>query len=215
LKKEESSNIHMMNCSAKTTWQNLAVPICIEIPENDCEKALNTENIGEILSACEFEFSKPENAIKITEEGILIQGLSVKVTEDTKVVTKSLPIVIYSNKKVTVTLDGQVEISYPAIENVTPKILVTKLAKTDLITLLARTIWTTFWRDFDFERYIKFINLGLLAIFSPVSLTALIVACCNRKKVGIERKAKRGKKSKKERKDTEKENLRLLQRARK
>ena len=216
--KELGSSIKLVNCSYMTKWQAESMPICHEEAESTCEKALTQEVISDILAHCDFTFTHPEPVIKVSDNGLLIQGISIKAHEDGRTINKPLPLLIYSNKQIMVMVGEDTELTFPAIERIpNPRILTTKLSKTEILQLSTRALWSTFWRTLDIPDYLSYLNLALVIIFGPMSSVALCMNCCcksKRKNRHIEMRSSRNKKmTKKEKKERTETNLRLLNRA--
>jgi hypothetical protein len=221
LRKDDTSTIKLMNCTHLTNWQTKSTPVCLtDDADSDCETALTANQISDIISTCEFQYINPDPVVSLTGNGLLVQGLTTTAYEDNKPITKGLPIVMYSNKPVLVRIAGKTDITFPAIEEVVPKILTTKLSKIDLLALSTRALWSVFWRDFDLNDYLEYINLALNLLFIPLSfisfcMTCACCKCCKRKKKhsSIERRSRRSIMSKEEKKELQERNKRLLSRA--
>ncbi len=86
-----STIVKLLNCSTDLRWINAKAPVCQEIPLSDlCKEGLMMDNIDKILEGCHFTYSKPPIAIRLLDEGILVQGENLTVTEDGRAIYESL-----------------------------------------------------------------------------------------------------------------------------
>jgi len=110
VKSLESQSIHALICSSEDILQvSEAVPLCKENTNYvSCIKNLLHQDIDDTISACKFSFvDEIPLAIRLNDDGILIQGSDIQIANDGKIIFEALPLVIYPANRIVVTQNGE------------------------------------------------------------------------------------------------------------
>jgi len=206
-----STIVKLLNCSTDLRWINAKAPVCQEIPLSDlCKEGLMMDNIDKILEGCHFTYSKPPIAIRLLDEGILVQGENLTVTEDGRAIYEITPYVIYSDKQVKISKVGQ-ELIFPAL--VTPSvntIVKSRLTSVNILLMKNKAFWDELSFTFNIHDYIEWIAIFIEGILAPMTLCGICLGLKNR----VTQRQQRKIVAKQKRKQNQKETKALLRSAR-
>ena len=206
-----STIVKLLNCSTDLIWINEKAPVCQEIPLPDlCKEGLMMDNIEKVLEGCHFTYSKPPIAIRLLDDGILIQGENLTVTEDGRAIYESTPYVIYSDKQVKISKVGQ-ELIFPALTTPSVKTIVkSRLTQLHILTMKNKAFWDELFFNFNIHDYIEWIALFIEGILAPMALCGICLGLKNK----VTQRQQRKIVAKQKRKQNQKETKALLRSAR-
>jgi hypothetical protein len=151
-----------------------------------CSKALESENLDAIINDCNFERVPPVPVLRLHDEGILVMAPNTKIREDSRVLYQSIPIVIYSNNIITVTIDGE-EMTFPPLVPIKySQILTTRLFRIQINSLVAKVDAAEYWDNLGRETYMDNLLLALQALFEPLAVAGLGFTCYIKGKIRIQ-----------------------------
>jgi hypothetical protein len=180
---EGSGYLKLAHYGETVSWDSEEVPMCklTDLPE-PCSKALESENLDAIINDCKFERVPPVPVLRLHDEGILVMAPNAKIREDTRVLYQSIPIVIYSNNLITVTIDGE-EMTFPPLVPIKySQILTTRLFRIQINALIEKVDTAEYWENFGRETYMDYLLLALQAVFGPLAVGGLGFTCYIKRK---------------------------------
>jgi hypothetical protein len=120
--------------------------------------------------------------MRLHDEGILVMAPNAKIREDTRVLYQSIPIVIYSNNMITVTIDGE-EMTFPPLVPIKySQILTTRFFRIQINALIEKVDTAEYWENFGRETYMDYLLLALQAVFGPLAVGGLGFTCYIKRK---------------------------------
>ena len=210
---ENKNTVNLFNCTSHMAWSSAEKPLCVEVPPTQCEKALGTNDITDIINECHFQHLTPEPVVRVIEDGIMILSKDTVVTDGIKIITKTPPYILYTNNNVSIQLPDDTVLYIHAGNKVdNPKMVTSQISKMELVNLSIQTWWDCFWREFNILDYMEYLALVLSGITAPCAL----FSCLMKRKRGRKRTAPkplRKKETASDRRAKRKENNRLLERA--
>ena len=103
--------------------------------EKNCAKALEVEDIDDIIKSCNFTWDTPPLAINLGEGGILVQSES-EVSTGSKLIGDDPPFIIYSPENVMIR-EGMLELNFPPDLNISQlNVIKSKLTDEDIDKLV-------------------------------------------------------------------------------
>ncbi len=176
----DSTDAPIASTSALLPIMDYDEPI-VSAPLSDlCKEGLMMDNIDKILEGCHFSYSKPPIAIRLLDEGILVQGENLTVTEDGRAIYEITPYVIYSDKQVKISKVGQ-ELIFPAL--VTPSInaiVKSRLTNVNILLMKNKAFWDELSFTFNIHDYIEWIAIFIEGILAPMTLCGICLGLKNR-----------------------------------
>ena len=169
-----STIVKLFSCTSDLIWVDEQAPLCseLELPSL-CRDGLMMENIDNIIKGCQFTYLNPPNAIRLKDEGILVQGENFTLKEGGQDIYESAPYVIYTDK--TVIVKGlKFELTFPSLT--TPKskkILRSRLSLIQKLNLHSKVFWDHLYATFDIHEHIDWIAIFSEAIIFPIALCGL------------------------------------------
>jgi hypothetical protein len=200
-KEADSTVVQLLNCSTDLIYVNENAPTCKEIPlEEDCKNGLKIDDIDKILKFCYFSYITPPIAVRLLDDGILILGSDLTVTNYGKTLYQHPPYVLYTTSEVKISTESQ-ELIFPALTTpVTPNILSTRLTMAQILQLQSKAYWDNTIYNLDVNEH-----LDLLALFIEVIMVPfLAISMC----IGIRNKVAQVKSAKQISKKLKKRNQR-------
>ena len=203
--------VKLLNCSNDLVWINDKAPICHEIPLPDlCKDGLKMDSIEKILEGCYFTYSKPPIAIRLIDEGILVQGSNLTVTEDGRAIYEATPYIIYSDKEVKISKFGQ-ELVFPALAiPAVRSIARSRLTNLNILSMKNKAFWDELLYTFNIHDYIEWIAIGIEALLAPLVFCGICLGLKNK----VTRIQQQKKLTKSKRKQNQKETKALLRSSR-
>jgi len=203
--------VKLLNCSNDLVWINDKAPICHEIPLPDlCKDGLKMDSIEKILEGCYFTYSKPPIAIRLKDEGILVQGSNLTVTEDGRAIYEATPYIIYSDKEVKISKFGQ-ELVFPALAiPAVRSIARSRLTNLNILSMKNKAFWDELLYTFNIHDYIEWIAIGIEALLAPLVFCGICLGLKNK----VTRIQQQKKLTKSKRKQNQKETKALLRSSR-
>jgi hypothetical protein len=201
----DNSGLHKYNCGSKENL-NRDVPVCKLVVEPKCTDALLANEVSTAVQKCSFDYAETED-IKVLEKTILAENAYSKVSEDgTKIFpAPTFPCAIYSNKKITVEVDGKsYEVS--GYKNMEEKIETTAVSAANLLLLQVKVA-------LQYQSYPRIIAIVLhfMQITSLIASIIIIVRYVKKQKRHLKKHISRsGKTCKTTRKENYTENKKLL-----
>ena len=193
VKIKESAQIKLLNCTINQ-WENVEFPFCaLREVEKDCAKALEVEDIDEIIESCNFTWDTPPLAINLGEGGILIQ-IEADVSTDNKIIGDDPPFIICSPDNVLIR-EGILELNFPPDLNIsTLNVIKSKLTEDDINKLINQYQWNLFWENFSWDMWFRFGILSLQIITLPLTIFGIYMNCSQRMELKILKREKTQKK---------------------
>ena len=146
--------------------------------------------IEDAISNCKFEYREVATVTRLNTEELLVQGSEeVHVSEGQKVIFQSLPLVIGSEEKVTISIENGEEYEYYGSGTKQTGIKTSKLSKTQINLLLIKATWDETIRGFSIHDYVEYIALLLQLLFAPLTIVAVILACLAKRRHTQKKKA--------------------------
>ena len=155
------------------------VPICGKVEDmQTCLRKLERHEFDDVISNCKFEYREVPTVQRLDTEELLVQGSEdIHVSEGQKVIFQSLPLVIGSESKVTISIENGEEYEYYGSGIKQTGIKISKLSKTQINLLLIKATWDETIRGFSIHDYVEYIALLLQLLFAPLTIVAVILAC--------------------------------------
>jgi len=169
-----STVIKLVNCTSDLIWVDEKAPICsdLELPSL-CRDGLMMDNIDNIIKGCQFTYLNPPNAIRLQDEGLLIQGENFTLKEGGHDIYLPAPYIMYTDKEVIVK-GLTFELTFPAFT--TPKsksILKSRLSQLQIFNLQSKAFWDHLYATFDIHEHIDWIAILAEIIIFPIALCGL------------------------------------------
>jgi hypothetical protein len=183
------SNIQILSCDLYAF--NLEdIPACSTFDlKEECEKALQANDIYEIISQCKFTEEIPHPIVQANKGSFLIQGNSELVvsqqvnTEYIPLPSSSPPLVVFSPNTLKITVRDQ-EWVMSSISKVTAlKIVKSLLSQKDIQSLVSKYYYQELWDDMDGEDYVRNLLVVLQVILYPVAILGLAIGIKARKQL--------------------------------
>ena len=185
----ENQEIMLLLCKDDIDLVHPEVPICSKVDDmHKCLVHLLRHEIDDAIANCKFEYREVTTVTRLETEELLIQGnTDTQVTEGQKVIFQSLPLVIGSKEKVTISIKNGEEYEYHGSGTKQIGIKVSKLSKIQINLLLIKATWDDAVRGFSIHDYVEYLALLLQLLFAPLTIVAVVLACVakrnhNRKK---------------------------------
>ena len=177
----DSTIVTLLNCTTTVEWVNSKAPFCHKVKlEENCKAGLMTGDTTKVLKYCLFKYATPPSAIRLIDNGILIQQLGLTVTNGGKTVYNVPPYVLYSNKEVKVSSEDE-ELVFPALTNfLVEKTLISRLTAIDILAMHSKCYWDTLWLEFDWTEYIDWAALCLGGLLVPLTFCGICLGCRNK-----------------------------------
>jgi hypothetical protein len=178
----DTTLVKLLNCTNTLKWINQHAPVCHELPfDENCKKGLVAEDTPKVLKNCLFMYSSPPSAIRLIDNGILIQKAGLTVTDGGRTVYQSPPYILYTKKEVKVAMKGE-ELIFPALTIPTVENIVTsRLTALEILAMMTKCFWDTFWINFDYTEYLDWFAIGVEGIILlPLSIVGICLGCKNR-----------------------------------
>ena len=176
---KETAQIKLLNCTVNN-WKNSDFPFCaLKDMQKDCAKALEMDDIDEIISNCNFTWDTPPLAINLGEGGILLQ-VEADVNSGSKVIGDDPPFIIYSPENVIIR-EGTLELNFPPDMNITTFSLIkSKLTDDDIEKLVTQYHWNLFWENFSWDMWFRFGIFFIQIVTLPLTLLGIYLGCSQR-----------------------------------
>lgn len=210
VKKTGELKLHSMTCESSVDL-NQEAPLCqISILDTLCSAALIRNDLENILYTCTFTKDDEQTEhCRTLDDGIYVGAQDLSMADGTKVVYSAPPVIIYSNKEVTLTQHDGKEIKYPAvIAFAEQKVVVTSLSLLQISMVKTKGMWADFQEKFDYMEWINYTSWAVQAALLPLTFIGMILACRTRKQM---RKTVKIVTKKRQNKANARENARLLE----
>ena len=178
LAKESNTNkYHLLICEdieEKT-------PICS--PSNEyltCISALEQQDVDLAIRSCKFEYGSDSIAVRLQNEGILVQGEFLNVMQGTVALIQKPPLVIYSNSEIKVSNLIEEMVFKPTIQFLEQKVETSKITGLQLAAMKVRAYWHFIWSSIQSSEILNYISIIIEAIFAPLTLVGLCLGCRKR-----------------------------------
>ena len=170
-----STTVKLLSCSSDLTWVNENAPLCseLELPTL-CKEGLMMDNINNIIKGCKLTYLNPPNAIRLQDEGLLIQGENFTLKEGGKDVYEPSPYIVYTDKEVVVK-GLTFEITFPPLTTAAKSkgILKSRLSQLQILNLQTKVFWDHLYSTFDIHEHIDWIAIFAEIIILPIALCGL------------------------------------------
>jgi len=210
----EEGFLKVLNCSKVDEQLGIesVIPICYENNNYEkCRLGLEGNNVEAVLENCDFNYKTPEIAIRLEDNGILVQGQELKINIGGSEVLTTLPALIYSNQQVIIS-DKTREIKFPAVFTFAEELVITtKLITSQIKIMKEKAYWKKLRDFFSLQDYIL-IGISGISIVLIFVVCFVQICCCDMKMSKMNRKIKR---MKTEKQNNYKENKHLLKKVHK
>ena len=201
-KEKNTTVIKLLNCTNNLIWINDRTPTCQEIPlPTICQEGLMLDHINKILTSRPFTHSTPQIAIRLMDEGILIQGNDLTVTEDGQAIMDDTPYIIYSDKTIILRSKSH-EMVFPSqTSTASTTIVKSRLTASDILSMKNNAYWDDFKASFNIYDYVEWLAIGIELILAPMAMYGMCLGLKNRVtqgKMQLQAQAKRRKRNQKE-----------------
>jgi hypothetical protein len=171
-------------------------PSCstIEIP-TDCKQNLNTDSIDAAIKNCNFTFNEPETVTSLNYGGVLVQGYGVSLMSGQTNIPKAPPLVLYSPETITIIDRDETYLYPPAVEIDTLIVAESKLTPQQIVALLNRVYWKSFWAGFSAGDYIRYTLILIQLILFPIATVSLVYTLLQRRTLNKMRAKKKAEKN--------------------
>ena len=193
VKIKATAQIKLLNCTV-SQWENVEFPFCaLKDVEKNCAKALEIEDIDDMIENCNFTWDTPPLAINLGEGGILVQSES-EVSTGSKLIGDDPPFIIYSPENVMIR-EGMLELNFPPDLNISQlNVIKSKLTDDDIDKLVDQYHWNLFWENFSWDMWFRFGILSLQIITLPLTIFGIYMNCSQRMDLKILKREKTQKK---------------------
>jgi hypothetical protein len=201
-----TEKLYELEC--EDAMEQLTAPLClVNELTTECSMALVSGNIDNALGSCRFTIHSPEPAHDLlTDGGVLINDPRYTIVEGGKIVYAEIPLVIYTSDTIVLTLNE--EFTYvPQSAQAKSQVVHSRLSGIQKTLVVTKAFFHDLVDTFNFFKYADATLLALQAIFGPMAVAAMAIACKNRRGKG---KKEKKLDAKRKRKGNEKANRRLL-----
>jgi len=191
VKSLEGQSIHALTCSSEDILQvSESVPLCKENTDYaNCIKNLLHQDLDDTISTCKFSFvDETPLAIRLSDDGILIQGSDIQIANDGKIIFEALPLVIYPANRIVITQKGEEHTFLSGTKAVETRILSTKLTKLQISNMYYKALYEYYLANFDILEYTEHVALILQLLSLPLILSGFILAVRNKINLRINQK---------------------------
>jgi len=173
-----SRRLKIIDCRHQLEWASSNAPTCLvnDVPA-ECENALDSDAVEEIIAQCRFTQTAPPPIMRLADDGLLILSDKARIREDTRLVQKKPPVVVYSNHPVDVDLGGESYKFGNSVKVRFPNILFSKLSEDQISAVISKGKSDDFWALFSFANYLGHLSLSVQGLFSMIGLIMSIVYC--------------------------------------
>ena len=177
----DTNKVKLLNCTTDNEWVNKKSPVCHEIAMNEnCKHGLMSDDVIKVLKYCLFKYSNPPFAVRLSDNGILVQKTGLTVTNGGRAVYQAPPYVLYTKQEVKISLQGE-ELVIPAL---TPPMIestvTSRLTAIDILAMTTKCYWDTLWFDFDYKDYLDWLALAIEGILLPLTLVGICLGVRNK-----------------------------------
>jgi len=206
-----NAKVKLLNCTVTNEWVNEHAPICHELKIDDnCKAGLMANDVMKVLKNCLFRYSNPPFAIRLGDNGILVQRNGLTVTNGGNAVYQAPPYVLYTKSEVKISLKGE-ELVFPGLTIPSVEGTVTSsLTAIDILAMTTKCYWDTLWINFDYNDYVEWLALALEVILFPLTLIGICLGVKNK----VARRISDRKLSKARRQQNQRETRALLRESR-
>lgn len=180
-REESSTEVQLLNCTSDLIYVHKKAPVCREIPlQEDCKTGLKLDDIDKILSYCTFTYTTSPMATRLLDDGILILGSDLTVTNYGKILYQQPPYILYTDSEVKIDNKGQ-ELIFPALT--TPKsvsILTTRLTMVQIVQLKTKAYYDTNFNDIVWADHYDLIALAIEILMIPLIAISFCIGIKNK-----------------------------------
>ena len=181
---DASRRLKMIDCHRRVEWDSTNAPTCkVKDVEAECENALDSDLIEEVIKECRFTQTAPPPITRLADDGILVLAQNARVREAGKLLQKQVPIVIYSNNPIDIDLGGENYRFGNSVKIKFPTLLFSKLTEVQIAALIKKAKNDDFKGSFSIQAYFGHISLmiqGSLGVITGVM--GIVFYCRNRKR---------------------------------
>jgi hypothetical protein len=145
-----------------------------------CISALEQQDVDLAIRSCKFEYGSDSIAVRLQNEGILVQGEFLNVMQGTVALIQKPPLVIYSNSEIKVSNLIEELIFKPTIPFLEQKVETSKITGLQLAAMKVRAYWHFIWSSIQSSEILNYISIIIEAIFAPLTLVGLCLGCRKR-----------------------------------
>jgi hypothetical protein len=165
-------------------------PLCtLTAVDTLCTQALVRNDLEAALWQCIFTADKnPVQVQRLMDDGLFISTTNFGVADGNKVIYAIPPIVIYSNKEISLTKDTE-EIKYPPlVKFATQKVVLSLLTTVQQTLVSTRGMISDYWSNINYAEYANYLAWALQLLTFPLPFIGLILTCRHRKLINKARK---------------------------
>ncbi len=186
-REEVSRRLKILDCKRRVEWDSTNAPMCkVKDVEAECENALDSDFIDEIIKKCRFTQTIPAPIVRLGDDGILVQSDKARVREGGKLLQKPAPIIVYSNHPVDIDLGGETYKFGNSVKIKYPMILFTKLTEIQIAAVVKKGIKDDFWKNLNYENYLGHASLIVQGTMLIMAGLMGIGLCCKKRSCCID-----------------------------
>ena len=169
----ESTVVVWLECSPEEIRKSEVISCREHEIEKECAHAIQHEVIEKMLTHCSFTKVKPELAVRLHDNGVLVQGIDVIIRENGKSIFHDTPLVIYTNYDLIISLlSYEVTIVANTITQ-NPRIISTILTEEQIESMESKAWWGDIVQELGWEDYLEYVSLMLEVILLPLTLLGI------------------------------------------
>jgi hypothetical protein len=176
-----SYEIKLLNCSTDLIYIHEKAPSCRVLPlAEDCREGLKADDIERIIKYCPMDYITPPMAVRLLDDGILIMGNGLTVTNKGKVIYQHPPYIVYSNSEVKI-INGEYELIFPALTTPeTVNIVSTRLTMIQIVQMQNKAYWDANFYQLDMGEHLDLLALIIELLMAPLVLISICIGVKNK-----------------------------------